>query len=1180
MTLKTKIIYIAGSVVIGILSVLTVIFGLIGAGVIDGRQKKIVFSSATKSLIYNGTEQSAEEWEIIDGALKDGHTAKVVFGAKLTDVGEVANSITAVILDSNGADVTSDYVVSYVFGMLKVIPRGITVKTGAAQKAYDGTPLTSDEFEVVDGSPAKGQTIDVVVNGSITDAGTADNTAVVTVTDDKSGENKTSNYDVTVLPGKLTVTIDLPPIEITIATPTKYHIYDDEEFSCDEYSIVSETMIPDSEELRVKKGIIVKEAGSYKNAITEIVVIDRATGDDVTSKYKFNKLEGDLIITPRPVTIQSGSAEKDYDGTALKCGDWFISSQTKCVVGHSIEVIVTGERTSVGESANYISEVIIRDENGVDVSKNYAIEKKEGALVVKGKDTGEGGSGSGGGLIPGGGSGEGGGSGSGGGSGEGGGSGSGGGSGEGGSGSGGGSGEGGGSGSGGGSGEGGGSGSGGSIGLDDSGKIGGDSFIDDKELGEKEEKVVLEVLTDYTGTVYLRYMSFGDYSGNEWKPATEYSGRIDGKSLNYLMSLTASGIKARSVLIKNYTTDYVLPYYLAISDSYKIQTSDVRYVGNPSDPYTVYYLSANEVEKGLNSSSGRYSAEEKLYREFVYSKYLQIPADTKLYLDGVIKDNNFSKTDADIISKVAKFIKHSAKYNLYYDKTLDNQVDVVVAFLADYKEGICQHYATAGTMLFRALGIPARYVIGYAGNVVANELTEITTGDAHAWVEVYIEGRGWVKVEVTGSSDSNPGEGGGSGSGGGSGEEGGGSGSGGGSGEEGGGSGSGGGSGEEGGGSGSGGGSGEEGGGSGSGGGSGEEGGGSGSGGGSGEEGGGSGSGGGSGEGGGSGSGGGSGEGGGSGSGGGSGEGGGSGSGGGSGEEGGGSGSGGGSGEEGGGSGSGGGSGEGGGEQGELNRKTTVIIQPAESRKQYTGLTLKPDNKIDGLDEFFKKHPGYRYQAEVSGERRDAGITETTITSFKLFDASGKDITDQYNFVKKTGKFYVYYSVITITTNSVSCTYNGLPLRSEEAPKYEGVLLPGHRFEVLECNATRTDVGISENSATVKIVDEHGEDVTVMYYLNNKYGTLTVSPREIIVTACSSKASYFEGIILDCKSYSFDSEKLVEGDTIEAVIVGSINEIGSCPNVVASVKITDKNGKDVTANYSIKCVNGTLKITR
>ena len=1115
MTLKTKIIYIAGSVVIGILSVLTVIFGLIGAGVIDGRQKKIVFSSATKSLIYNGTEQSAEEWEIIDGALKDGHTAKVVFGAKLTDVGEVANSITAVILDSNGADVTSDYVVSYVFGMLKVIPRGITVKTGAAQKAYDGTPLTSDEFEVVDGSPAKGQTIDVVVNGSITDAGTADNTAVVTVTDDKSGENKTSNYDVTVLPGKLTVTIDLPPIEITIATPTKYHIYDDEEFSCDEYSIVSETTIPDSEELRVKKGIIVKEAGSYKNAITEIVVIDRATGEDVTSKYKFNKLEGDLIITPRPVTIQSGSAEKDYDGIALKCGDWFISSQTKCVVGHSIEVIVTGERTSVGESANYISEVIIRDENGVDVSKNYAIEKKEGALVVKGKDTGEGGSGSGGGLIPGGGSGEGGGSGSGGGSGEGGGSGSGGGSGEGGgSGSGGGSGEGGsgsgggsgegGSGSGGGSGEGGGSGSGGSIGLDDSGKIGGDSFIDDEELGEKEEKVVLEVLTDYTGTIYLRYMSFGDYSGNEWKPATEYSGRIDGKSLNYLMSLTASGIKARSVLIKNYTTDYVLPYYLAISDSYKIQTSDVRYVGNPSDPYTVYYLSANEVEKGLNSSSGRYSAEEKLYREFVYSKYLQIPADTKLYLDGVIKDNNFSKTDADIISKVAKFIKHSAKYNLYYDKTLDNQVDVVVAFLADYKEGICQHYATAGTMLFRALGIPARYVIGYAGNVVANELTEITTGDAHAWVEVYIEGRGWVKVEVTGSSDSNPGEGGGSGSGGGSGEEGGGSGSGGGSGEEGGGSGSGGGSGEEGGGSGSGGGSGE----------------------------------------------------------------------------GGGSGSGGGSGEEGGGSGSGGGSGEGGGEQGELNRKTTVIIQPAESRKQYTGLTLKPDNKIDGLDEFFKKHPGYRYQAEVSGERRDAGITETTITSFKLFDASGKDITDQYNFVKKTGKFYVYYSVITITTNSVSCTYNGLPLRSEEAPKYEGVLLPGHRFEVLECNATRTDVGISENSATVKIVDEHGEDVTVMYYLNNKYGTLTVSPREIIVTACSSKASYSEGIILDCKSYSFDSEKLVEGDTIEAVIVGSINEIGSCPNVVASVKITDKNGKDVTANYSIKCVNGTLKITR
>ena len=39
---------------------------------------------------------------------------------------------------------------------------------------------------------------------------------------------------------------------------------------------------------------------------------------------------------------------------------------------------------------------------------------------------------------------------------------------------------------------------------------------------------------------------------------------------------------------------------------------------------------------------------------------------------------------------------------------MDDEADVVVAFLTKYKEGICQHYASAATLLFRELGIPAR----------------------------------------------------------------------------------------------------------------------------------------------------------------------------------------------------------------------------------------------------------------------------------------------------------------------------------------------------------------------------------------------------------------------------------------------------------------------------------------
>lgn len=77
---------------------------------------------------------------------------------------------------------------------------------------------------------------------------------------------------------------------------------------------------------------------------------------------------------------------------------------------------------------------------------------------------------------------------------------------------------------------------------------------------------------------------------------------------------------------------------------------------------------------------------------------------------------------------------------------------------------MCRHYSKAATLLYRALGIPARYVIGYVGTTKANEWVEITTDNAHAWVEVYIDGFGWLQVEVTGSGF-NDGSGGGNGSG-------------------------------------------------------------------------------------------------------------------------------------------------------------------------------------------------------------------------------------------------------------------------------------------------------------------------------------------------------------------------------------------------------------------------------
>ena len=79
------------------------------------------------------------------------------------------------------------------------------------------------------------------------------------------------------------------------------------------------------------------------------------------------------------------------------------------------------------------------------------------------------------------------------------------------------------------------------------------------------------------------------------------------------------------------------------------------------------------------------------------------------------------------------------------------QLDSVDDFLFNTRRGFCEHFASAFTVLARAAGIPARVVTGYQGgeyNPMGGYLL-VRQSDAHAWSEVWLEGRGWVRVDPT-----------------------------------------------------------------------------------------------------------------------------------------------------------------------------------------------------------------------------------------------------------------------------------------------------------------------------------------------------------------------------------------------------------------------------------------------
>jgi transglutaminase-like putative cysteine protease len=108
-----------------------------------------------------------------------------------------------------------------------------------------------------------------------------------------------------------------------------------------------------------------------------------------------------------------------------------------------------------------------------------------------------------------------------------------------------------------------------------------------------------------------------------------------------------------------------------------------------------------------------------------------------------------SASDAEVM---ARAIEHFRRERLRYttEPALLGR-DSVDEFLYDTREGFCEHYASAFVFLMRAAGVPARVVTGYQGgdlNPVDGRFT-VRQSDAHAWSEVFIAGRGWIRVDPT-----------------------------------------------------------------------------------------------------------------------------------------------------------------------------------------------------------------------------------------------------------------------------------------------------------------------------------------------------------------------------------------------------------------------------------------------
>ena len=633
--------------------------------------------------LYDGTPLINNTWRFISGDVLEGHTVVADFTGGITACGKVDNTAIFSVLDENGRNVTQNYGIEIVAGKLEVTKRGFVITSGSASKEYDGTPLTNTDITVLDGTVAEGHTITLTSTASLTNAGEIDNT-FLTVIRDENGIDVTANYELTVSYGKLTVT----KRRMIISSGTSSKEFDGTPLTNTATEVMSGEVAEGQTLTLVTTGTITN-VGSVDNTFT--AYISDGNGTDVTSNYEIEMSVGTLTITPTRIHISTASAIKEYDGTPLTAPIYEIISDTGIQSTHSIQsAVMSSSITNAGRVTNSFAEFIIVDENGTDVTSNYEITTSYGELIVQpreivirtgsaskdydgeplscdeweivsitgvldghtievavsgmiiesgqidnviaetiitdrdgtevtrnysiveqlGKLTVKGEPVTGGSDANNSNRGE--------------------------------------------AGEG---------ALDSSGNIAG---------GENEDVLMLEVKASTDGLIYLKLSSLGDYNGMRWEPAPSYDRLIaDTYSLNYLsgIAMAGSGINGSNVEIKSYTSDYVLPSYMSLgSYNYTVQTSDTVYEGQ-GDNYSMCYYSYTGTGTELKGNLGSYSSDEALYRDHVYSTYLEIDSETRAYIDNVIQEQGISASDPDVMirhliqrkTRSLPFLKHIRK---------------------------------------------------------------------------------------------------------------------------------------------------------------------------------------------------------------------------------------------------------------------------------------------------------------------------------------------------------------------------------------------------------------------------------------------------------------------------------------------------------------------------------------
>ena len=305
----------------------------------------------------------------------------------------------------------------------------------------------------------------------------------------------------------------------------------------------------------------------------------------------------------------------------------------------------------------------------------------------------------------------------------------------------------------------------------------------------RSEKTMLTVSMERAEPLYLRGFTGACFTGRGWESLSNET-LAENASLLYWLHMggfypqtqTGAAVAAlggqeetNRVTVTNLAacSRYAYAPYSAAAGSFALETPLLRLAESSvltrsgSDRTaafsTIFQASSKTGDwvrrlNGAEEQTERYLALESGYRRFVEEHYLAIPEETRQllspYLDALAEARGGSEgMDAYLAVQCAKEL---LEQNLRYSEEggVLPEGENFVSHTLETGTGYDFHYATLGVLALRYYGVPARYAEGY---IVTEQLAaeaaqgaaDIGIDCAHAWVEVYQEGIGWLPLELT-----------------------------------------------------------------------------------------------------------------------------------------------------------------------------------------------------------------------------------------------------------------------------------------------------------------------------------------------------------------------------------------------------------------------------------------------